>query len=431
MRIEACFDSHVHWPFTGEISHRLSLAHLKKSRDVLDLKPAAGHLRGEWILGFGWQDTDWPEPPHRSVLDEWSKAPVVLSRCDGHAVWVNTETLKRCKIWDMKQDPAGGRIVREANGDPTGVLLDTAADLVHAQVPSLTAFEMRRNLLKGVRMFNEVGYTHIRDMTCDELQWNEAVHLDQSGALTLAVEEFFWLKSADVLNETVSLAIRAQRSQTPNLRAKGLKLFLDGALGSEGAYLSRCYSHSENRGLKIWDTSSLEAVVRKVAEENLELAVHAIGDEAADEFVNLALKLHEQGIAGIWHLEHAELLRSDTVKKMVGLNITCHLQPSHWLSDRKWLENKIGDLIRDAFPWRKLQEAGIPFFFGSDAPIEPASVARCLQALSESAEAGIPRLLGDPTSHMIHPDRAWAPNSFSVFDGDRPSHVVFRGEDLI
>lgn len=432
MKIDACFDSHVHWPFTGEFSQRLRLDQLKGPGDLKDLKPSPAHMRGEWLLGFGWDDNHWTEKPHRKHLDQlYPSTPVVFSRCDAHASWVNTEALKRAGLWDSNKDIPGGRIERDADGKPAGILIDSASEVVRDKIPKATEFEIRRQLLKGVQIFNEAGYTHIRDMTCDEIQWNEAVKLDQSGVLTLAVEEYFWIRSIDQLDKMISLVIRAKRSETQNLRAKGLKVFLDGALGSEGAYLSKCYHGKEHRGLLLWEKKDLEATLRRAWEEKIDLAVHVIGDEAADQLITMAGELKEKGILGPLHLEHCELLRADTVNKMKGLDIYCHIQPSHWLSDRKWLKDKIGDLHGSAFPWRRLQEAEVPFDFGSDAPIEPASIGRMLQALRESADNGIPRLLGQPSTYMSHQDLSWAPNSFTLIEEEVPSQVVFRGEHLI
>ncbi len=432
MRIDACFDSHVHWAFTGEVADRLKLSELTTPADVRQLELSPHHRRGDWILGFGWDDSKWEQRPHRQILDEWQPdKPVAFSRCDGHAIWLNTEGLKRTGFWSLTEEIPGGRIERDADGRPTGILIEKAADLVRTALPRPTPMETRRHLLKGVQIFNEAGYTHIRDMTCDENQWNEAVKLDESGLLTLAVEEYFWLKSLADLNEMVSLVIRARRSQTKNLRAMGLKVFFDGALGSEGAYLSRCYHGTDNKGLLLWDQEEFSTVLRRCWEEGIEAAVHVIGDEAADLVVQAAWRLKEQGHQGLLHLEHCELLRPDTVKKMRELKVICHLQPSHWLSDRAWLNEKLGPLAQDAFPWRRLQESGIEFDFGSDAPIEPASISRLLQALRESPDHGIPRLLGQPESHMSHRDLSWAPNSFTLLDGDTPNHVVFRGEHLL
>ncbi|MGE3684210.1 MAG: amidohydrolase [Bdellovibrionales bacterium] len=434
MRIEACFDSHVHWAGTGEFFARLRLEDLSRPEGILNLKPEPHHFRGDWLLGFGWNENLWNSIPHRRVLDEWMpNVPVALSRCDGHALWVNSEALRRAGLLDTTEGHGakGGRVERDVDGSPTGVLVDHAMDLVQVHIPPVSAFELRRHLLKAVQIFNEAGFTHIRDMTCDEAQWNEAVHLDESGLLTLAVEEYFRLSDISKLEEQIELARRARAQATQNLRVMGLKLFLDGALGSEGAWISRCYQGRDHQGLVLWDLMELEEVLLQCWQKELHVAVHVIGDEAADQLIRVAVHLKDKGYQGKLHLEHAEILRTETISRMKGLQVQCHLQPAHWLSDRNWLRDKVGDLSELAFPWRRLQEAAVPFDFGSDAPIEPASISRTLRALNLSAEHGVPRLLGSPQSHMGHPDLAWAPNSYTLLDEDRPSQVVFRGEHLL
>lgn len=433
MRIEACFDSHVHWQATGEFSERLQLRELKSPKEVLNLVPQPHHFRGDWLLGFGWDQNSWSEPPHRKLLDQWiPDRPVALQRCDAHALWLNTEALKRAGFLDSsKEEIPGGRIERDTQGDLTGIVIDKACEIVQACIPRPTVFEVRRALLKAVQIFNEAGFTHIRDMTCDETQWSEAIRIDQVGLLTLAVEEYFWLKGPSQLNQVIDLYLQAKKTQTANLRAKGIKVFYDGALGSEGALLSRCYQGRDHHGLRLWSREALAETFIKSWESGAEVAVHTIGDAAADEVINLAEELKRNGQEGILHLEHGELISAQTIQKMKSLKVEVHMQPSHWLSDEPWLKHKIGDLFEMAFPWRKLQEAEIPFDFGSDSPIEPVSLARTFEGLQRSAEAGIPRLLGLASRYMSHRDLSWAPNSYTLLEGDRPSQVIFRGEHLV
>lgn len=432
MRIDACFDSHVHWAATGEFAQRLQLSALKSPDEILQLKPEAHHFQGEWLLGFGWDDNGWSSKPTRAVLDKWfPDKPVALSRCDGHALWVNTEALKRSKLLEGERPVlAGGRIELLADGTPSGLLIDQASELVEAYIPQATGFEIRRNMLRAMKMFNDQGFTHIRDMTCDEAQWHEALKLEQSGVLTMAVEEYFWLKSPSALASVLKLMKEARAAQTGNLRAMGAKIFLDGALGSEGAWLSKCYHGRSHAGLKLWEEEALRETLTKIWEDGFHVAVHAIGDEASDWIVNIAADLHAGGVKGALHIEHGELIRPETIQKMKTLAVECHLQPAHWLSDQKWLKEKIGPLMDYAFPWRRLQEAEVPFDFGSDSPIEPPSVNRTLEALRSASEAGIPRLLGMPSSYMSHRDLSWAPNSYTTFENEVPMHVVFRGEHL-
>lgn len=436
MRIEACFDSHVHWAATGEFSERLRLDGLRSADQILQVKPEARHYRGDWLVGFGWDENTWPVKPSRHHLDKWiADVPVALTRIDGHAIWLNTEAIRRSGVKDAQIQ--GGRVERDESGFPAGIVIDQACELIRKQIPEPTPRELRRHLLKAMQTFNSAGFTHIRDLTCDERQWNEAVHLDQSGVLTLAVEEYFWLKEFQDLQTQVATAVRARgmtnpNSECPNLRVKGLKLFLDGALGSEGALLSKSYCGTTHSGLALWDDQSLKISLKTIWEENLAVALHCIGDEAVDRAARIALNLKGEGIEGELHLEHVEILRPDTLAIMRQLtHLHCHLQPSQWLSDRGWLEPKVGkELAGWSFPWRRLQEAEIDFDFGSDAPIEAPSVQRSLLALRESADSGaVPRLLGSPISYMGHRDLAWAPNSYSIF-GDDSVEVVFRGENI-
>lgn len=433
MRIDACFDSHVHWAATGEFHQRLRLDHLHAPSEVRELRPEKIHFRGEWLIGFGWDENKWTERPHRRHLDEWfPHTPVALTRCDGHGLWCNTEALRRAGLMDQSiAEGKGGRIERDQLGQPTGILIDQAMDIVDKLIPEPTAFEIRRQLLEAVKIFNDAGYTHIRDMTCNERQWNESLKLDRTGLLTLAVEEYFWLKSSADLDKTLDFMVRAGKESPGNIRLKGIKVFLDGALGSEGAWLSHHYCGSTHHGLQLWEAHELKETIAKIWEKGFEVACHAIGDEAVHLVTTLASELITSGRQGKLHIEHGEIIRPETIEKMKGLNIEVHLQPSHWLSDQRWLKEKVGPLFEYAFPWRKLQEADIPFDFGSDSPIEPTSIGRIFAAIRESAQAGIPRLLGLPSSYVGHRDLSWAPNSFTLLEEESPVQVVFRGEHLL
>lgn len=433
MRIEACFDSHVHWAATGEFNQRLILNDLESAQDIYLHRSEPRHFRGEWLLGFGWDDTKWMSKPTRQDLDNWfPHSPIALSRCDAHALWCNTEALKRAGLLNNEiNDVEGGRVERDERGVPTGLLIDRACELVQRLIPEPSGFEIRRHLLDGVKRFNDAGFTHIRDMTCNERQWNESVKLDQTGLLTLAVEEYFWLKSPSELDSLLLLLEKAKASAPENLRVMGIKIFLDGALGSEGAWLSRCYCGTSHRGLKLWEAAALEEVLRKTWEKGFHVACHAIGDGAADAIVHTATDMYRHGYNGLLHIEHGELIRPETIERMRTFPIEVHMQPAHWMSDQVWLKKKIGDLMEHAFPWRRLQEAGIAFDFGSDAPIAEPSVGRIFEAIRHSSENGIPRLLGNASSYMSHRDPAWAPNSFTLFEEEAPVQVVFRGEHLL
>ncbi len=435
-RISNCFDSHVHWLATGEVHNQLRLNHLASATDVATLKIENHHARGDWLLGFGWDQNSWPEKifPDRHILDQALGAgrAVAFTRADGHALWVNTEALRRAGLLNYKgEDPQGGRILRDSEGQPTGIFIDTAMKLIEKLIPLRPRGDSRRALLKGMQIFNKAGFTHIRDLSCTPEQWDEAVHLEESGLLTLAVEQFFSVEEGQNFENALSLALRARRQKTVQLRPQGVKIFADGALGSEGAWVSCPYRGGAGRGLQLYSAEEIRLMMGETWSHGLDLAVHAIGDEAAHQIFLALHELKEKGINGRLHLEHAELLRPETVKLMAGENVRCHLQPCHWLSDQKWLEQKIGSLFQFAFPWRALQEAGVSFDFGSDSPIEEPSVRNNLQALSSSAKEGIPSLLGGALQYHAHSDNAWVPNCYTVFADGVPTEVVFNGRHLI
>ncbi|MGE0761717.1 MAG: amidohydrolase [Bdellovibrionales bacterium] len=435
-RISNCFDSHVHWLATGEVAERLSLHGLKSAEQVNTLKVEMYHWRGEWLLGFGWDQNHWPNQafPDRHILDQvfGTERPVAFSRADGHALWVNTVALQKAGLMSANiKDPQGGRIVRDAQGFPTGVLIDTAMLAVDACIPVRSATDTRRALLKGMQIFNQAGFTHIRDLSCSALQWEESLKLEQSGVLTLAVEQFFSVEEGQDFAMALKLARQARQNKTKRLRVMGVKAYVDGALGSEGAWLSCPYHSGSGLGLQLFSMDQIKQMMRETWSHGLDLAVHTIGDEAAHQTVLSYHELAQQGVHGRLHLEHAELLRPETVALMVGQNIRCHLQPCHWLSDRAWLSQKIGDLQKYAFPWRALQEAKVIFDFGSDSPIERPSLLDNLRALETSATQGVAPLLGDPLKYHSHSDSAWVANTYTVFADGVPTEVVYNGEHLL
>jgi predicted amidohydrolase YtcJ len=438
-RIESCFDSHVHWAATGEFSERLLLTSLGSVKEILQLPKDNLVLRDGWVLGFGWDQTNWPDADqiHLHILDQWmSDKPVLFTRIDGHVGWVNSAALKAAG-WlndrgELRIDvPKGGRIETDAAGKPTGLLVDKAYELFLHKVPKVRPNELRRHLLKSMQIFHAEGFTHIRDVGASLDQWTQAMMLDRAQVLNLAVEMFFHVENLNDLDKHLIFIEGARRVATPNLRPRGVKIFLDGALGSEGAWVSEGYRSGSGHGLQILNEQEIEHVFRATWEKNLEVAIHVIGDAAVHQAVSIAQRLKVEGVTGRLHLEHVEIARPETIELMKSLDVVCHLQPCHWLSDQRWLKEKVGDkLYSFSFPWRELQKAEVAFDFGSDTPIEPPSVLRTLQALQESSQKGIAKLLGNPERHMSHSDRAFASNSYSIFREGRPTEVVFRGQHL-
>lgn len=434
-KIDNCMDSHVHWLATGEHAGRLLLGGLGCAEDVAQLKISPHHYRGEWLTGFGWDQNRWPNKsfPTKEILDRiFPDVPVAFSRADGHATWVNSQALRKVGLLNARSLPhiVGGKIIVDEAGQPTGVLIDNAKNIIDAAIPSLQTNEVCAFLLKGAQIFNQAGITHIRDLSCSPEQWMESVQLDQSGLLTLAVEQFFPALEVNHFDQALQLAVQARREATANLRAQGIKIYLDGALGSEGALLSQPYCSGSGRGLSLMTDEELEGVLRITWELKFDLALHTIGDEAVDRAARVACRLWDEGLKGCLHLEHAEMIRPESLGLLKGRNVVFHMQPCHWLSDRHFVEDKLGDLKKYLFPWQALEKGGFRFDFGSDSPIEPPSVADNLQALEDSAARFVPKLQGDPLQYHQHLDKTWTPNTYTVFKNGVAEQVVFRSRNL-
>ncbi|HEX4924013.1 MAG TPA: amidohydrolase family protein [Bdellovibrionales bacterium] len=431
-----CYDSHVHWQATGEHTERLTLKHLKSAEDLAQLAPQPHHYRGDWLTGWGWDQNQWtpPEFPTAAQLDRFfPDSPVAFTRADGHAMWINSEALRRIPVEQLvgfSRDGQGGRVVRDESGSPTGILIDNAMSMVRALIPPPPAALVRRWLKTGMQVFNSNGFTHIRDLSCDWTQWREARALEESGELTLAVEQYFDADPFEHFDRALEWADRARQENSRLLRVAGIKVYYDGALGSEGALLSHPYRSGE-AGLRLMTPQQVREAATRAWQAGFDLAVHVIGDLAAHEVVSTAVDLWQQGLKGRLHLEHAELLRPETAELLKGRNVVCHIQPCHWLTDREWLQEKIGGLAKFAFPWALLQRYGIPFDFGSDSPIEPPHLRLTRASVDDSANAGVDKLAGDPFDYHQHPDRDWTPGTQTRLDGDQVSRVTFMGRDLI
>ena len=405
------FDSHVHWRATGEWGRRLDLKLLRSSEDVVLLNPRSENFVGDWLLGFGWDQNKFKGkafPEARDLDQKFPRTPVYFLRADGHAAWVNSEALRRSGLLASAEvSLSQGKILRNSNGTPTGILLELAMGLIEQHIPRADAFTVEQDLLAGQEIFLLGGFHHIRDLTCDNLQWEVACHLSERSKIKLYVDQFLSVERIDDFDERVRFVLSARKQAPPRIQPMGVKVFLDGALGSEGAWLSREYSSGSGCGLQLISEKDLSSMMKICFERNVDLAIHVIGDEAAHCATRVAHQLKEQGVLPTLHYEHAELLRPETITLMRELRVTCHMQPSHWLSDKTWLGEKIGPLVQHAFRWRALQAAGIPVFFGSDSPIEPSQLALTEKALKDAAENHIPAPEGDWKLFHIHPRRQY------------------------
>ncbi|WPB76130.1 amidohydrolase [Archangium violaceum] len=345
--------------------------------------------QGDWLIGRGWDQNDWPEKsfPGRAELDAKSpKTPVVLERIDGHALWVNGEALRRAKITKDTPDPAGGRILRDTNGEPTGILVDNAMDLVNAVLPSATEAQHEARLAAALARCAEVGLTSVHDAGMDLRTFRLLQRWDKEGRLPLRVYVMADGQGAD--RETY---LREGPFQGRMLTLRAVKLSLDGALGSRGAALHAPYSDEpSHRGLLLLSPEEYEARVKAFMERGFQVATHAIGDRANTLVLETLLRQAEA--TGTRHLrhrvEHAQIMRLEDIVRMGKSGFVASMQPTHATSDMPWAETRVGpERIQGAYAWRKLKETGTLLAFGSDFPVERPDVLLGLYAARTRQDA--------------------------------------------
>ncbi len=345
---------------------------------------AQGLARGEWVVGRGWDQNDWPEqelPHHRQLSAALPDHPALLRRVDGHAILTNAAGLAAAGITATTPDPPGGRILRDAAGEPTGVLLDAACDLLEAAVPQPTTAVLERRALRAAEQLSSYGFTEIHDAgtTRDGL---EVLHrLAAQGRLPIRV--YAMVEGSD--EEAVRAALAAGPTVRPDgmLAVRAMKLYADGALGSRGAWLSRPYSDEPaSRGLEVLSEARLAEAMRRATAAGFQVAVHAIGDAAVSRVLDLvARELGPAAAALRPRIEHAQVVRDEDVPRFAALAVLASVQPTHCTSDMPWAPRRLGpERIGWAYRWRSLLAAGVRLSLGSDVPVENPDPRRGLWA---------------------------------------------------
>lgn len=416
LRLDRCYDSHLHFEATGEFQSRLSLSSVGVVKDFENLKPLPSHFRQDWLFGFGLQLSLFTETDLKYLDLVFSDIPIYFQSADAHAVVLNSAALRKLQL-------------------PTGKMIfkDQEKEKIDPLVPAASYQQRKDWILKAQNFLHSKGFTHARDMTWDQTQIQIFLELEKSKQLQMFVEGYFWLHSYADFQSAAEAIHQLRKENSQKLRGLGVKIFYDGALGSEGALLSECYHHSAHhglspahKGLRLWNPEDLAQTLLAAWRADLEVAVHTIGDQAIFEVAQLAAGLsldHPKKIT----FEHGELIQPKTFPFLQKLGAKVYMQPCHFLSDQEWLERKIGPLVQYAFPWAQLEENQIPFFWGSDSPIEEADVFRNILALGAAEKAGIKCIQQDPLVFHQHPDKSWGANCFTRFQDQKAVEVFVEG----
>ncbi|MBI3185316.1 MAG: amidohydrolase [Myxococcales bacterium] len=407
-------DSHAHLLGLGQARGVVALGEARSLEEVLELvrRAPAESYQGDWLIGRGWDQNDWREEqrtfPTRLELDRlFPKTPVLLTRIDGHAVWANTGALRRAKLTRETKDPPGGRILRDEAGEPTGVLVDSAIDLVESSVPPLTS-EQRQKLLKAaIEHCLRVGLTSVHDAGVDLPTFTLLEQWDAAGLLPLRVYAM-----AEGRGESAQAFLERGPFHGRNLELRAVKFLADGAMGSRGAALEEPYSDEpSHRGLLLFTPEELAAHARDFSARGFQVAVHAIGDRANRIALDVLGSLERERPGSRPRIEHAQLLRLSDVPRFAKEKVIASMQPTHATSDMPWAEARVGkERVLGAYAWKSLLEAGAHLAFGSDFPVEEANPLLGIYAARTRQN-----LAGEPTGGWMPLERISGEQALAAF----------------
>ncbi len=328
----------------------------------------------EWIQGRGWNQVLWDsnEFPTAASLDAVvSDRPVWLSRVDGHAAWSNTLAMELAGIDRDTKDPVGGQIVRDENGDATGVFVDTAERYIEENIPPTTFNEQKAALNMAMETLTTYGITGVHDAGIGSSTVSAYKELVTEGPLPIRV--YAMLSASDPLFRD-RLDEGFFRSDDLTLAIESVKVVADGALGSRGAALIQDYSDDPgNRGLLRHNDERLEFLMRSAMNSGFQVNTHAIGDYANMKVLdNYERLIEETNSRDRRHrVEHAQILRFEDILRFAELGVVPSMQATHATSDKNMAVNRIGMVrIQGAYAWRKLLETGAKIAGGSDFPVE-------------------------------------------------------------
>ena len=370
-------DAHVHVMDIGFAALTLDLSDTNSLEEALEkiARFADDNPGRPWILGRGWNQEKWGlgRFPTAAELDAVvSDRPVWLERADNHANWANSLAIEQAGITADTPDPSGGRIIRDEDGNPGGVFVDNAIPLVGDSVPSPRPEDRDAALAMAQERLIGNGVTAVADMGTTMADWHTYRRAGDRAQLRVRIMAY-----ADSLE---ALEVIAGSAPTPwlyddRLRLNGVKLYLDGALGSRGAILKEPYEDANGiTGLPLMTPAQLRNRMSRAALDNFQAAIHAIGDAANAEVLDAIEELSESYEGDRrWRIEHAQIVDPTDLDRFGKNGIIASMQPLHQTSDRTMAEARLGeDRLDGAYAWRSILEAGGRLAFGSDAPVEPA-----------------------------------------------------------
>jgi predicted amidohydrolase YtcJ len=396
-------DAHAHLTSVGLDLSQVSL-HQSPSYDDVIARTVAfyrassvlQHTADAWVAGDGWDQNLWPGkafPTREKLSAAFPDRPVLLERVDGHALLVNAKAMQLAGIDRHTADPQGGRILRDANGDPTGVFVDDAQQLIYRVVPQPTHAQLVEATRAAMKEANRWGLTTVAEPGVRDAQLAAQRELLRAREFTL--RNYAMLSDDDALLEEHFRTGIVDGDYDGRLWIRAVKMYADGALGSRGAALLAPYSDDPgNTGLITTPQAHIQDVTERALAHGFQVCVHAIGDRGN----RMTLDAYEAALRTVpsseprLRIEHAQVLAPSDIPRFAQLGIIPSMQTTHQISDMGWAQARLGpQRVRGAYAWRSLLDTGVIIANGTDAPVEPLNTLRTFHAgISRQNEANQP-----------------------------------------
>jgi predicted amidohydrolase YtcJ len=377
-------DGHTHFARWAMGRRQVRLAGARTRAEAVT-RVAAGAPSQGWVVGHGWDANGWADSPDRHALDVVHASPVFLDSLDVHAAWANSAALAVARIARETPDPPGGRIVRDASGEPTGLLLERAVELVAKVVPAPSSEILDDAMREAQAEAHRLGVTGIHDVE-DERTWRSFRRLEEAGELRLRV---LFHPPVASLPDLIRRGARSGAG-TAWLGMGGVKLFLDGSLGSRTAWMLEPYEGSRDRGMPITGEREAGEAMRAAAANRIAVTVHAIGDAAVRRALDLLDGLPRAALPH--RIEHVQCVHPADLSRAARSGVVASMQPAHLLTDIPLMDRHWGGRGRGAYAFRTLLQRGTAVVFGSDVPVASIDPREGVYAaLERKAFDGAPR----------------------------------------
>lgn len=333
--------------------------------------------KSQWLLGRGWNQVLWQDQQYPTAvsLDEYFKnTPIWFKRIDGHAGWANSKAMELAGIDRTSVSPDGGEIIKDAKGNPTGIFIDNAMNLITVSIPSPSTQEMKVALTTAMKALAKVGLTSVHDAGISRTNIEAYKALAAENNMPIRVNAMI-----DINDSELNLLLEQGHFQTPDNKfiINSVKISADGALGSRGAALIDEYSDLANhKGLLLYNQQTLALLIQTAMKAGFQVNTHAIGDNAN----KIVLDLYEQFITNTkskhmrHRIEHAQILRLQDISRFAELGVIASMQATHATSDKNMAQDRLGEhRILGAYAWQKLTKANAIIAGGSDFPVESAN----------------------------------------------------------